>query len=75
MGFLSGFLPYIQVVVSLLLIAAILLQSRGSGLGGAFGNDEGSTFYTRRGGEKMVFQATIVLGIVFALSAFAALVA
>lgn len=74
MGFVSEFLPYIQVAVSLLLIASVLLQQRGSSLGGAFGNDaEGTTFYTRRGGEKWLFQATIVLAILFAASAFAAL--
>jgi protein translocase SecG subunit len=74
MGFIAGALPYIQVVLSILLIAAILLQQRGSSLGGAFGGDQaGTTFYTRRGAERRLFQATIALGILFALSAFAAL--
>lgn len=74
MGFLSAYLPYIQIGVSLLLIAAVLLQQRGSSLGGAFGNDSGGmTFYTRRGAEKWLFQATIGLAALFAVSAFAAL--
>ena len=75
MGLLLGYLPYIQIAISLLLIIAIMLQQRGSSLGGAFGNDaSGTTFYTRRGAEKWLFQATIGLAILFALSAFAALV-
>jgi protein translocase SecG subunit len=63
------FLPYVQIVLGLLLIAGILLQQRGSSLGGAFGGDNFSaTFSKRRGGELFVFRATIVLGILFALS-------
>lgn len=71
MQFIASILPYIQVALAIFLIAAILLQSRGSSLGGAFGGDNsGSTFYTRRGAEKTLFQATIVLGILFAGTAF-----
>lgn len=68
------FLPYVQVTLSVLLITAILLQQRGSSVGGAFGGgEEGETFYVRRGAEKWLFRAAIVLAILFALSAFAAL--
>ena len=75
MEFLKGILPYIQIVISVLLVASILLQQRGSSLGGAFGGDNFSAaFHTRRGLEKTLFQASIVLGILFALSAFLALV-
>ena len=64
-------LPYIQIVLSALLIIAVLLQRTGAGLGGAFGADNFSSgFHTRRGFEKTLFQATIVLGVLFALSAF-----
>lgn len=53
------------------MMAAVLLQTRGSSVGGAFGGDNtGSTFYTRRGAEKTLFQATIVLGLLFAGTAF-----
>lgn len=63
-------LPYIQIALSILLVAAILLQQRGSSLGGAFGGDNfSSTFNKRRGAEKILFQATIVLGVLFAISA------
>ena len=59
--------PYVQIavlVVSLLLIIAILLQNRGAGLGGIFGG-EGNIYRTKRGVEKILFIATIVLGIAF----------
>ena len=71
MSFIVDILPFIQILLSVLLIGAILLQARGSSVGGAFGgSDQGTTFYTRRGAERVLFQATIVLGILFALSAF-----
>ena len=54
----------IQAVVAVLLIAAILLQNRGSGLGAAFGG-EGNIFRTKRGAEKILFIATIILSIIF----------
>jgi preprotein translocase subunit SecG len=72
---IAGVLPYIQVVLSVLLIAAVLLQQTGASLGGAFGGDNFSAAYhTRRGAEKWLFYATIVIGILFALSAFLALI-
>ncbi len=67
---LQGILPYIQIVLGALLIVAIVLQQTGASLGGAFGSDNFSTgFHTRRGLEKTLFRATIVFGILFALSA------
>jgi len=72
---LAGILPYIQIVLSILLVAAILLQQTGSSLGGAFGGDNFSAgFHTRRGTEKFLFQATIVLGALFVASSFLALI-
>lgn len=71
---LIGALPYIQVILSILLIAAILLQTRGSNLGGAFGGDNFSGSYNkRRGSELWLFRLSILLGVLFALSAFVAL--
>lgn len=70
-----AFLPYIQIVLSILLVASIVLQQTGSSLGGAFGSDNFSAgFHTRRGAEKFLFQATIVLAALFAASAFIALI-
>jgi len=70
MSGLVGFLPYIQIALSVLLIIAILMQRTGASLGGAFGADNFSSgFHTRRGIERTLFNATIVLGILFAASA------
>lgn len=70
MVFLQGILPYIQITLAILLIGAVILQRTGASLGGAFGSDNFSSgFHTRRGFEKTLFNATIVLGILFALSA------
>ncbi len=63
-------LPYIQIVLSILLVAAILLQQRGSSLGGAFGGDNFSAaFHKRRGGELFLFRLSIILAVLFVLSA------
>ena len=63
-------LPYVQIVLSVLLMVCILLQRTGASLGGAFGADNFSSgFHTRRGLEKTLFRATIVLAVLFALSA------
>lgn len=71
---LAGVLPYIQIVLSVALILCVLLQQTGASLGGAFGGDNFSAAYhTRRGMEKHLFWATIVIGVLFALSAFVAL--
>jgi preprotein translocase subunit SecG len=67
---LLGVLPYVQIVLSALLVVCILLQRTGASLGGAFGADNFSSgFHTRRGLEKTLFYATIVLAVLFALSA------
>ena len=70
MALLHGILPYVQIGLSVLIIVCVLLQRTGASLGGAFGADNFSSgFHTRRGLEKTLFQATIVLGILFAISA------
>lgn len=53
-----------QLVVSVLLIISILMQSRGAGLSGVFGGSN-AVFRTKRGIEKSLFTATIVLAIIF----------
>ena len=53
-----------QILLSILLVAAILLQQRGSGLGAAFGG-AGEVFRTKRGIEKGLFYATIGLSVLF----------
>ena len=70
MVLLQQMLPFVQIGLSVLLIVCVLLQRTGASLGGAFGADNFSSgFHTRRGLEKTLFHATIVLGILFALSA------
>ncbi len=53
-----------QTILALALIAAILLQQRGTGLGGAFGG-EVTAYRSRRGIERTLFRLTIVLGVLF----------
>jgi len=57
----------IQVVIAVLLMVAILMQNRGAGLGGAFGGTGGGVYLTKRGLEKKLFIATIVLAVIFIL--------
>ena len=64
-------LPYVQIILSILLVAAILLQQRGSSLGGAFGGDNfSSAFHKRRGAELFLFQFSIGVAILFVLATF-----
>lgn len=72
---ISSVLPYVQITLSILLVAVILLQQRGSSLGGAFGGDNYSaTFNKRRGAEMFLFRASIVIAVLFVLSAIVSLV-
>jgi len=67
---LQTVLPYAQIVLSLLLIVGIVLQSRGASLGGAFGGDNfASTFFKRRGAEKFLFNATILVALLWIVAA------
>ncbi|MBC8263067.1 MAG: preprotein translocase subunit SecG [Anaerolineales bacterium] len=54
------YLYIIQVIISVSLVAAVLLQTKGSGLGGMFGG-QGAVYTSRRGVEKTIFQVTIGL--------------
>lgn len=54
----------LQAVLGVLLSVSILLQNRGSGLGSAFGGDFGG-YYTKRGIEKFLVYATVVLAVLF----------
>lgn len=63
----SNYLNLAQLLISLVLIVVVLLQTRGGDIGAAFGagGAGGSSFRTRRGLEKTLFQLTIVLAIIF----------
>jgi protein translocase SecG subunit len=57
---------FIALVLSALgLIAAILMQSRGSGLGATFGGGDSSVYRSRRGVEARLYQFTVVLSVAF----------
>jgi len=62
-----------QIIIAVLLIGAILLQQRGAGLGGAFGG-EGALYRSKRGVEKILLIATIVLAVIFALNSLLAVI-
>jgi len=61
---MSKILSIFQIIISFLLVVCILAQSRGGGLSTAFGGS-GESYGTRRGMEKIIFIATIVLAIIF----------
>jgi preprotein translocase subunit SecG len=64
----DNYLNLAQMLISIVLIVVVLLQTRGADIGSAFGGgSSGSTFRTRRGLEKTLFQLTIVLAIIFLL--------
>ena len=60
-----------QLIVSIALLLAVLLQSRGSGLGGTFGGDS-AVYRSRRGIERRLWQFTIVLIALFVVFSIAA---
>lgn len=72
---LASIIPYMQIILSVLLIGGVLLQQSESGLGGAFGGGDGfsSGRHSKRGAEKIVFISTIVIAILFAASNIALL--
>ena len=53
-----------QIVISICLVAAILLQAQGSGLGTTWSGG-GESYHTRRGVEKVLFRMTIILIVLF----------
>lgn len=72
---LAGVLPYIQIALSVLLVASILMQQTGASLGGAFGGDNFSAAYhTRRGSELFLFWASVVIAVLLAVTAVVALI-
>ncbi len=57
------------ITLAVALVASILMQSRSAGLGSVFGGS-GAVFKTRRGIEKLLFNATVIFGVLFALVSF-----
>ena len=73
---IQSILPYAQIILSVILVALILMQYSEAGAGSAFGGGDGlaSGGHTRRGAEKIIFILTIIIAVLFALSAFIALI-
>jgi preprotein translocase subunit SecG len=61
---METYLYIAQIVVAVALILVAMLQVRGGGLGGIFGQAD-TVFRTKRGVEKTLFQLTIVLAVIF----------
>lgn len=66
---MTSFVLIAQILISAALIASVLLQSRGAGLGATFGGDS-SVYRSRRGIEKRLFQFTVILAIAFCITCF-----
>jgi len=62
---MDTFLSIALIVVSVALVASVVLQSKGAGLGGMSGQDSGGLFSARRGIEKTLFRVTILFSILF----------
>ena len=75
MELLKNILPYFEVIFAILGVTGVLLQQSEAGLGGAFGMDAaGTAFHTKRGAEKVLFIATIIIGILFVANSIAELI-
>jgi preprotein translocase subunit SecG len=66
-------LSLVTIISAILMVTAILLQARGASLGAGFGSS-GELFTTRRGTDKSLYEATIVLAVVFVGTLLAGLV-
>ncbi|MCA9352040.1 preprotein translocase subunit SecG [Patescibacteria group bacterium] len=73
---LINVLPVLQIILSVLLVIVILLQRSEESLGGAFGGSDSidTVKNTRRGSEKTIFQAAIVIAILFTIVSIAVVV-
>lgn len=72
--FVEVYLDVALIITSIALIASVVLQSKGAGLGSLTGGDTGGIFTARRGIEKTLFRITIGLSIVFILLCIATVI-
>jgi len=68
---MSEFLKITQLISAIILIIIILLQGKNAGFANLFGAGSSNVYATKRGAEKFLFYATIVIGIIFASSVLA----
>ena len=71
---METYLDISLIITSIALIASVILQSKGAGLGGLTGGDTGGIFTARRGIEKVLFRLTIVLSVLFFVLAVATVI-
>ena len=72
---IAHILPYVDGVLSILLITCILLQQSEAGMGALGGGDSFSSgYHTKRGAEKVLFIGTIIIAILFVATSFSLLV-
>jgi protein translocase SecG subunit len=75
MNLIAKILPYAQIILSVVLVTAVLLQQSAAGMGGALGGSDGGSFHhTRRGFEKFLFYLSLVCAILFALFALLSII-
>jgi len=75
MNLVAQILPYAQIILSVVLVSAILLQQSSAGVGGALGGSGAEGFHhTRRGFEKFLFYLSIICGVLFALFALLSII-
>ncbi len=76
MSTIASALPYIQIILSVILVILVLIQRSDADLGSAFGSDSmaGNTKFERRGMEKILFNFTIITSVLFVASTLLALV-
>jgi preprotein translocase subunit SecG len=61
----SVYIDIALIITSIALIVSVILQNKGTGLGGLTGSDSGGVFTARRGIEKTLFWITIILSVLF----------
>lgn len=71
---MEKYLNIALIITSIALIASVILQSKGAGLGGLTGGDAGGIFTARRGIEKVLFRITIGLSFLFFILAVATVI-
>ena len=69
---ITGILQIVTLISAALMVLCILLQARGASLGAGFGSS-GELYTTRRGLDKSLFEATVVLATIFVISLLAGL--
>lgn len=70
---MQTYLEIAQIVLSLVMIVVLLLQVKGAGLGGIFGQQTG-VYRTKRGMEKTLFNLTLILVIIFVIVSICAVI-